>query len=226
MPQGNIRAKQQRLCGHRWVSGFDFAAGFYAVTVAPESRPYTVFYVEGRGYFWYKHMPFGLTGAPSTFGHMTATRMHEPIMDGTMELFLVDVGTAANTLEEMLEKLTRIFTLVRKHKLSLLASKCKFFMTTMVFAGASIGPKGVQPDLSKLTAIVNWKTPENALALVGFLGLTSWFRDLILGYAKKEQPLRNLLWKVEMPEKYTKTVYLGWCMGIAAGFTGFLMSSM
>ena len=29
MPQGDIRAKQQRLCGHRWVSGFDFAAGFY-----------------------------------------------------------------------------------------------------------------------------------------------------------------------------------------------------
>ena len=34
MPQGDIRAKQQRLSGHRWVMGFDFAAGFYPVTVA------------------------------------------------------------------------------------------------------------------------------------------------------------------------------------------------
>ena len=33
MPQGDIRAKQQRLSGHRWVSGFDFAAGFYAVEI-------------------------------------------------------------------------------------------------------------------------------------------------------------------------------------------------
>ena len=207
MPQGDIRAKQQRLSGHRWVSGFDFAAGFYAVTVDPESRPYTAFYVEGRGYFWYKRMPFGLTGAPSTFGHMTATRMHEPIADGTMELFVDDGGTAANTFEEMMEKLRRIFTLIRRHNLSLSASKCELFMTTMVFAGASVGPKGVQPDLSKLTAIVNWKVPEDALALVGFLGLTGWFRDLILGYAKKEQPLRDLLRKVEMPEKHTKTIY-------------------
>jgi hypothetical protein len=54
MPQGDIRAKQQCLSGHRWVSGFDFAAGFYAVLVDPESRPYTAFYVEGRGYYWYK----------------------------------------------------------------------------------------------------------------------------------------------------------------------------
>lgn len=207
MPQGDIRAKQQRLSGHRWVSGFDFAAGFYAVTVDPESRPYTAFYVEGRGYFWYIRMPFGLTGAPSTFGHMTATRMHEPIAEGIMELFVDDGGTAADEFEEMLEKLTRIFTLVRKHNLSLAASKCELFMTTMVFAGASVGPKGVQPDLGKLTAIVNWKVPEDALALVGFLGLTGWFRDLILGYAKKEQPLRDLLRKVDMPEKHTKSIY-------------------
>ena len=207
MPQGDIRAKQQRLSGHRWVSGFDFAAGFYAVTIAPESRPYTAFYVEGRGYFWYIRMPFGLTGAPSTFGHMTATRMHEPIADGTMELFVDDGGAAADTFDEMLDKLTRIFTLIRKHKLSLSASKCELFMTTMVFAGATVGPKGVQPDLNKLTAIVNWKIPEDALALVGFLGLTGWFRDLILGYAKKEQPLRDLLREVDMPEKHTKTIY-------------------
>lgn len=30
MPQGDIRTKQQRLSGHRWVSLFDFASGFYA----------------------------------------------------------------------------------------------------------------------------------------------------------------------------------------------------
>jgi hypothetical protein len=207
MPQGDIRAKQQRLSGHRWVSGFDFAAGFYAVAVDPESRPYTAFYVEGRGYFWYKRMPFGLTGAPSTFAHMTATRMHEPTAAEIMELFVDDGGTAADTFEEMMEKLTKIFTLIRKHNLSLSASKCEFFMTTMVFAGASVGPMGVQPDLSKLTAIVNWKTPEDAMALAGFLGLTGWFRDLVLGYAKKEQPLRDLLRNVDLPEKYTKTIY-------------------
>lgn len=86
-------------------------------------------------------------------------------------------------------------------------SKCQLFMTSIVFAGASVGPNGVQPDPSKLTAIVNWKIPEDALALVGFLGLTGWFRDLIMGYAKKEQPLCDLLRQVDLPDKYTKTVY-------------------
>ena len=207
MPQGDIRAKQQRLSGHRWVSGFDFAAGFYAVTVDPESRPYTAFYVEGRGYHRYKRMPFGLTGAPSTFGNMTAKHLFDLIVKEIMELFVDDGGAAADEFGEMMDKLTQIFTRIRESGLSLSASKCEFFMSQIVFAGASVGRNGVQPDLKKLTAIVNWKTPENATALAGFLGLTGWFRDLILGYAKKEQPLQDLLRKVELPEKYSKTTY-------------------
>src|SRR5271156_6484198 len=207
MPQGDIRAKQQHLSGHKWVSGFDFASGFYAVLVNPESRPYTAFYVEGRDYFWYKRMPFGLTGAPSTFGNMTARHMYDLLADESMELFVDDGGSAADEFDEMIRKLTRVFNRVREGGLSLSASKCEFFMTEMVFAGATVGPKGVQPDLQKLTAIVNWKIPENATALAGFLGLTGWFWDLIMGYAKKEQPLRDLLRDVELPEKYTKTVY-------------------
>ena len=140
----------------------------------------------------------------ATFRHMTATRLHELTVMEVMELFIDDRGMAADTFEEML---TKIFTLVRKHNLSLSASKCEFFMTKMVFAGATVGPLGVQPDLSKLTAIVNWKIPDDALTLAGFLGLNGWFRDLILGYAKKEQPLWDLLWKVDMPENHTKTIY-------------------
>ena len=161
--------------------------------VDPESRPYTAFYVEHRGYFWYKHMPFRLTGAPSTFANVTAKHMYDLLSDRTMELFVNDGGSAANTFDEMMSKLTQIFSQVREKGLSLSTSKCEFFMTEMVFAGASVGPKGVQPDLKKLTAIVNWKIPENATALAGFLGLTGWFRDLISGYAKKEQSLWDLL---------------------------------
>ena len=81
------------------------------------------------------------------------------------------------------------------------------FMTTAEFTGTTIGPNGVQPDLTKLTAIVNWKRPMNALNLSSFLGLTGWFRDLIKDYAKIEQPLRNLIREVELPEKFSKTVY-------------------
>ena len=76
-----------------------------------------------------------------------------------------DGGAATDMFPEMMSKLCQILTRVCERGLSLSASKLKFFMTTAVFAGATVGPKGVQPDLSKLTAIVNWKTLETALNL-------------------------------------------------------------
>jgi len=33
MPQGDVCTKQCRLSGHQWVHGFDFASGFYAITI-------------------------------------------------------------------------------------------------------------------------------------------------------------------------------------------------
>ena len=83
----------------------------------------------------------------------------------------------------------------------------RLFMSTAVFAGAQVGPDGVQPDPAKLTAIVNWEQPKTGQQLESFLGLTGWFRDLILRYAKIEGPLRDLLKPVPIPKEATKTAY-------------------
>ena len=70
-------------------------------------------------------------------------------------------------------------------------------MTMVVFAGATVGPKRVQPDLMKLTAVVSWEEPADVLNLAAFLGLTSWFQDLIMGYVMVKKLLRDLLHGVE-----------------------------
>jgi hypothetical protein len=120
----------------------------------------------------YARTSFGLTGAPSTFAHMTGQHLYDLLVKEVMELFVDDGGAAADNFPEMMSKLCLIFTSVCERGLSLSASKLKFFMTTAMFTGTTIGPKGIQPDLSKLTAIVNWRTLESALNLVSFLGLT------------------------------------------------------
>ncbi|THG96055.1 hypothetical protein EW026_g5699 [Hermanssonia centrifuga] len=209
MPQGDIRLKQQNLSGHRWVSTFDFASGFYAVTMAEESRPYTCFYVEGRGYFWYAKMPFGLTGAPSTFAQMTAEHLHDLITEGTMELFVDDGGTGGSDFNVKMTNIRRILNRVRERHLSLSAAKLQLFMTNLVFGGASVGPKGVTTDAAKLTAIVDWKRPQNALQLSSFLGVTGHFRDLIRGYSKIEGPLRDILKAAAPPKGSGKSAYRG-----------------
>jgi len=163
--------------------------------------------MKSWGYFWYKRMPFGLTGAPLTFTHMTRQHLYDLLVAEVMEIFIDNGRAAANTFSEVMDKLCHIFTRVHKHGLSLSASKSKLFMITAEFSGTTIGPNSMQPDLSKLMAIVNWKTPENMLNLALFLRLTGWFRDFIKDYTRIEKLLRDLIREVDLPEKYSKAVY-------------------
>jgi transposase InsO family protein len=152
-------------------------------------------------------MPFGITGGPSEFGYVVAQRMHDLIADGTCENFVDDGGSAADSFSEGMAKLRRILERIRREKLSLSPSKFQVFMTEVVFAGARVGPGGVSPDSSKLTAVVDWKIPEDASHLEGFLGLTAYFRDLVKGYAALEKPLRDLLRAVDIPNGTKKSAY-------------------
>ena len=206
MPQGDIRRKQQNLSGHRWITVFDFANGFYACEIKPEDQPYICFYVEGRGYFAYLRMPFGLTGAPSTFGGMTAKALGD--LTGILfELFVDDGGMAGDNFEIMLANTRQLLQRVCETGLSLSASKSKFFVTEATFAGGRVGPDGIKPDLTKLTAIADWKTPTDLQNLGSFLGLAGHFRSLIKGYASIAQPLSDLTRKVEVPKLKGKAAY-------------------
>jgi len=207
MFQGDIRAKQQRLSGHRYVSVFDFASGFYAIEIPDKWRPYFTFFVDGRGYIWYKRMAMGWKGAPTVFSATVTKRLHDILTSDLMELFVDDGGCKDDTFNGMMTKLRQVFQRCRDHKLSLSPMKCRLFMTETTFAGATVGPQGVQPDLAKLSAIVNWKQPDNALNLLSFLGLTGHFRDLIKSYSRIEGPLRDLIKQVDIPKPISKATY-------------------
>ena len=151
-------------------------------------------------------MPFGLTGAPSTFNGMTAKALGDLI--GTLlELFVDDGGLAGDDFETMLTNTRQLLQRVRKKGLSLSAAKSKFFMTEATFAGARVGPDGIKPDLTKLTAVADWKTPTDLQNLGSFLGLTGYFRSLIKGYASIAQPLSDLARNLEVPKSKGKAAY-------------------
>lgn len=206
-PQGDIRAKQQRLSGHRWICQLDFASGFYALEVPIEARPYLAYFVEGLGYFAPIRMPFGATGAPSSFSHAFAENLADVVHAIGMELFVDDAGLANNNFPTMLTHLRKFFQRVRERRLSISPSKTHLFATKVVFAGSLVGPDGVQPNPAKVAAIVHWEQPQDLRNLTSFLGLTGYFRDLIQGYAKIAQPLTDLLRQAGITKAMSKQAY-------------------
>ncbi|CAK5263795.1 unnamed protein product, partial [Mycena citricolor] len=196
-PHGDIGAKHQFAAGHRWASVIDLASGYYAVPLDDETVPYTAFYVEGRGYFVYLRMPFGLTGAPTTFCEMVAAAL-EDMIGRELVNWMDDICLPGDVFEVKLANLKRFFTRCREKQLSLSPSKTKLFFTEVLFAGAVVGPAGLKPNLDKVGAVVDWPVPENVSDLMGFLGIAGYFRKMIPAFARIAAPLTDLTRNVEV----------------------------
>ena len=107
-PAGDLRTKQEFAAGHRWASVIDFAAGYYAVPLDDDTVPYVAFYVEGRGYYVYLRMPFGLTGAPATFCEMVAIALDDMIGRELVN-WMDDICLPGDVFETKLSNLRKFF---------------------------------------------------------------------------------------------------------------------
>jgi hypothetical protein len=150
-------------------------------------------------------MPFSLTGAPTTFAHITVEKLSDILPKLNVELLIDDGGMAGDYFEDLLDRTRQFFMCIRETHLSLSAKKLEFFMTEIVFAGSTIGPNGVKPDVTKIT--VDCRQPPDVLNLSRFLGLTGHFWDLVKGYMKLAQPLTDLIRGVNIPKNAGKAAY-------------------
>jgi hypothetical protein len=96
-------------------------------------------------------MPFGVTGGPSKFGHVTGERFHDLIAVAVLELFVDDGGMASDSFEEGMTKLRTLLDRVRREKMSLSPSKLKLFMTGSICRSTS-GPAGCKPRCRKVNS--------------------------------------------------------------------------
>ncbi|QRV79934.1 Retrovirus-related Pol polyprotein from transposon [Ceratobasidium sp. AG-Ba] len=164
-PMGDLAAKQRAVAGFRYVNTIDFASGFNALPMEESSIKYTGFYVEGKGHYVYLRMPFGLTGAPTSFCEMLADSLHDMLGNG-MEIWMDDVGMGFNEAETGLARTRRLFEQCRERSLSLAPTKTFLFMSDASFAGAKVSIQGVQPDRRKIQAILEFPEPKSVLELI------------------------------------------------------------
>jgi transposase InsO family protein len=71
-------------------------------------------------------------------------------------------------------------------------NKCTFLTTTVEYLGHEITGGEIRPSSHKLTAVADFKTPENVHEVRQFLGLASYFRKFIKGFAAIARPLTHL----------------------------------
>ena len=190
-----------RVNGTKFFSKLDLASGYYQIRIADEDISKTAFKTR-YGHYEFLVMPFGLTNAPATFQTLMNDILRDKL-DKHVLVYLDDILIYSKTKVEHLVHLREVCQILRENKLFCKLKKCEFLKNSVEYLGHVLSDKGIQVDPRKIIAIESWPAPTNVSELRSFLGLASYYRRFVEGFAHVASPLTNLLHK-DVPYIWTQ----------------------
>lgn len=196
-----------RFHGAKFFTTYDAAAGWWQVPLDESSIEKTAFLTK-FGLFEFLKMPFGITNATASFqrlidlvlGGLRFTCVAAFADDGiiyspTWEQHLIDVETVMGKLIEA--------------RISLRLDKCRFAQREVRFLGYQVSDKGITIDPRRIQAVKALPPPTSTSMLRSVLGLFSYYRKLVKGFANIAEPLLSLL-RQEGPKGAKKPKAFTW----------------
>jgi hypothetical protein len=85
-----------------------------------------------------------------------------------------------------------VLQLLKEKQLYAKPSKCFFGVKEVEYLGHIVSHEGVKVDPNKIKAIMDWTIPKTLKNLIGFLGLTGYYRKFLRNYGRIAAPLMTL----------------------------------
>lgn len=170
-----------------WFSILDLHSGYHQIRLQPGEEYKTAFSTH-TGHFEFCVVPFGATGAPTTFqGAMNSTLAH--LLHRCALVLFDDILIYSSSYAEHLEHLHQVLTLLAHDQWVVKLKKCHFAQQEIRYLGHILSSQGVRTDPDKVSAVQEWPVPTNTRELTGFLGLAGFHRKFVRHFAILAKPL-------------------------------------
>ena len=171
-------------------STLDLASGYWQVEVDPKDRPKTAFATR-QGLFEFNVLSFGLCNAPSTFQRLMDLVLAD-LQWTTCLVYLDDIIVFGRTFSEHLNRLDEVLSKLYAANLKAKPSKCNLFSSRVKYLGHIISADGIRADPGKIECVQDWPIPKNQTEVKSFVGLASYYRRFVKGFADIARPLHRL----------------------------------
>ena len=173
---------------HVFFTKIDLAKGYWQILVLPEDRPKTAFATH-QGLFQFIRMPFGLVSAPAVFARMMRM-LH--LADLSAENLFDDILVHSASWSEHLHHVRNVLDRLKSYGLTARPSKILAGFQSLEFLGHVVGSGVLGPDESKTEKILQVSTPTTKKQVRSLLGLLSFYRRYVPGFASVAAPLTDL----------------------------------
>ena len=215
-PLPRIQELLDKVGTARVLSKIDLASGYWQIRMGDKSIEKTAFNTMWGKYEWLA-MPFGLCNAPATFQTIMNETL-QPLLGKCVVVYLDDILIYSQSLEDHYKHLDQVLSLLEKQKLYAQPQKCEFAPAHMEFCGHIIGNGTLRPMPAKVDAIREWPRPKNVHDVRQFIGLATYYRRFIPGFAKICVPLHELLKETDATLRQRKFRPIRWTVACESAF--------
>ena len=106
--------------------------------------------------------------------------------------YLEDILVFSSSLSDHFDHLQKVLSRLKSVSLKLKPSKCQFMRKEVDYLGHVITCNGLKPNARLTEVILNFQRPDNIGAMRRFLGLASYYRCFIPGFARIANPPHGL----------------------------------
>ena len=178
------------ILGSSIFTKIDLRSGYHQIRMSLGDEWKTAFKTKLGLYEWLV-MPFGLSNAPSTFMRLM-NHVLRPLIGKFVVVYFDDILIYSKSLEEHIDHVRQVLSILRKEKLFANLPKCTFAKDKLVFLGFVVSSKGIEVDNSKVEAIRNWPTPTSVGHIRSFHGLAGFYRRFVKDFSTIACPLNEL----------------------------------
>ena len=194
-PLPNMQRLLEELGRNRgFVSSMDMAKSFYQIRVLPECAKLAGF-TTPFGTYAPKVLLMGLKNSSQSLQRVVDAVYAPLLATGKVHCYLDDLICSTTGEEEHLEMLEAVFQRAKQHDVRYKPSKTKLLCRSIKLLGHHISPQGISVDDSKTRAISDIAEPTNKTEVRAYIGLATFYKRFIRGYAGLVRPLLDLLKK-------------------------------
>nr|VZI26222.1 unnamed protein product [Spirometra erinaceieuropaei] len=195
------------LVGATWFVSLELSHSYWQIEVRPEHRHKTAFILP-TGLYQFNTLPMGLANATATCQRLMQFVLRNLLPQSCL-VYLDDIIIHGKSVSHLLQNLSLVLQELQAAGITINPKKCHFLQRQVTYLGHVVDEPGITPDPEKIRQVLDWPTPQSQTDVRSFLGLASYYRRFIYGFANIALPLhrltekgRSFVWTAECTQAF------------------------